>query len=103
MDRSLLVYIAQRDVVCTACSEVVRRGNLHMNRARHAHCLACAGLDHLVFIIPGDAALTRRSTRGSMTSAIVLKQNRRRRRFDRAGTLVEPDALRQARSARWRV
>ena len=59
-------------------------------------CIACAGLAHRMFVEPGDVALTRRATRESQSPAIVLRPNRRRN-FERAGILVEPEALRRAR------
>ena len=38
-----------------------------------ALCLTCADLDHLAFLPPGDAALTRRARKYSTLAAVVLK------------------------------
>jgi hypothetical protein len=57
------------------------------------HCLSCADLDHLVFLPAGDAALSRRARKASTLSAVVVKFSRSRKRYERQGILVEPEAL----------
>lgn len=59
-------------------------------------CLKCAGLDDLEFLGSGDALLTRRGKAKSGRHAAVVRFNRTRRRYERQGILVEPQALRQA-------
>ncbi|MFF3611171.1 DUF2293 domain-containing protein [Streptomyces sp. NPDC002580] len=59
-------------------------------------CLDCADLGHLVFLARGDTALTRRSREGSALSAVVVRFNRRRGRYERQGVLVEEEALARA-------
>ncbi|MQY09372.1 DUF2293 domain-containing protein [Actinomadura macrotermitis] len=59
-------------------------------------CLTCADLDHLVFLPSGDAALTRRAKKESVLSAAVVQLNRRRKRYERRGLLVEEAALERA-------
>jgi hypothetical protein len=59
-------------------------------------CLACAELDHLVFLASGDAALTRRAKRESGLLAVVVRFSRSRGRYERQGVLVEQAALEQA-------
>ena len=59
-------------------------------------CLACADLDHLVFLPAGDAALTRRAKQASRLSAVVVRFSRSRKRYERQGLLVEDAALDQA-------
>ena len=63
---------------------------------RSALCLACADLDHLIFLPSGDAALTRRARKHSTLSAVVLKWSRARKRYERQGLLVEEQAIEQA-------
>lgn len=63
---------------------------------RGALCLACADLDHLWFLAPGDAALTRRARKYSTLSAVVLRWSRARKRYERQGLLVEEQALERA-------
>jgi hypothetical protein len=74
-----------------------RRGLLWKG-IRGALCLACADLDHLVFLPSGDAALTRRAKKHSRLSAIVLKFSRARKHYERQGLLVEETGLAQAES-----
>lgn len=59
-------------------------------------CLACADLDHLVFLPAGDAALTRRARQASRLSAVVVRFSRSRKRYERQGLLVEEAAVEQA-------
>lgn len=59
-------------------------------------CLDCADLGHLVFVPRGDTALTRRSREESALSAVVVRFNRRRSRYERQGVLVEEAGLARA-------
>ncbi|MEV7884864.1 DUF2293 domain-containing protein [Streptomyces sp. NPDC002817] len=59
-------------------------------------CLDCADLGHLVFLPRGDTALTRRAREESALSAVVVRFNRRRSRYERQGVLVEEEALTRA-------
>jgi len=59
-------------------------------------CLDCADLGHLVFLPRGDTALTRRSREESGLSAVVVRFNRRRGRYERQGVLVEESGLARA-------
>lgn len=56
-------------------------------------CLACADLEHLVFLPAGDAALTRRAKQGSRLSAVVLRFSTTRKHYERQGILVEEPSL----------
>jgi len=59
-------------------------------------CMACADMDHLVFLPSGDAALTRRAKQNSRLSAIVVRFSRARKRYERQGILVTEEALEHA-------
>ncbi|MDE3068709.1 MAG: DUF2293 domain-containing protein [Verrucomicrobiota bacterium] len=59
-------------------------------------CLACADLDHLVFLPAGDAALSRRARKHSVLSAVVVRFSRTRKRYERQGLLVSVEGLAQA-------
>jgi hypothetical protein len=59
-------------------------------------CLDCADLGHLVFLPRGDTALTRRSREESALSAVVVRFNRRKSRYERQGVLVEEAGLARA-------
>jgi hypothetical protein len=60
-------------------------------------CLRCVGLDDLEFLSAGNALLTRRAKAKSERHAVVVRFSRTRRRYERQGLLVEPQALAQAR------
>lgn len=93
----LKVFISTRDSTCDECGEALgRHARITLDQDKCALCLACADLDHLVFLPSGDAALTRRARKHSTLSAVVLKWSRARKRYERQGLLVESEALEQA-------
>ncbi|WP_243742477.1 DUF2293 domain-containing protein [Actinorugispora endophytica] len=79
-----------------ACAECGGSGaHLMMDEGRTL-CLTCVDMDHLVFLPAGSAALTRRAKKESGLSAVVVVWNRRRKRYQRQGLLVEEAALERA-------
>jgi hypothetical protein len=93
----LTVFITRRETICEECGEDLGRSAwITLTREKGALCLACADLDHLVFLPAGDAALTRRSRKHSTLVAVVLRWSRARKRYERQGLLVEEQALEQA-------
>lgn len=86
----LVVIEPVRDWACAECAGT--GGFLRMEDAGPL-CLACADLDHLVFLPAGDATLTRRATKASSLSAVVVRWSRTRKRYERQGVLVEEQAL----------
>lgn len=96
-DEPLKVFISHQDSTCDECRGRLGRGAwITLVKDKGALCLACADLDHLVFLPAGDTALTRRSRKHSTLAAVVLKWSRARNRYERQGLLVEAPALEQA-------
>ena len=91
--KELVAVDALRDWTCAGCGGT---DWLLVMEDRGPICLACADLDHLVFLPRGDAALTRRARRESGLSAVVVRFSRARRRYERQGVLVEEEALARA-------
>jgi hypothetical protein len=79
-----------------ACAQCQGTGDLMIMDESGPLCLACADLDHLIFLPAGDAALTRRAKKASGLSAVVVRWSRVRKRYERQGVLVEEAALEQA-------
>ncbi len=93
----LKVFITTSETTCNECkSDLGRHAWVLLAGERGAICLSCADLDHLVFLPPGDPAITRRAHKHSTLSAVVLKWSRVRKRYERQGLLVEANALEQA-------
>ncbi|WP_128377795.1 DUF2293 domain-containing protein [Streptomyces cavernae] len=90
----LLVFQAVKRRHCAEC----RTGPLALLVLEEGvpRCLDCADLGHLVFLPRGDTALTRRSREESGLSAVVVRFNRRKSRYERQGVLVEEAALARA-------
>src|SRR5437588_2620134 len=86
------VFISHRDSICGECEESLgRKAWITLAGEKRALCLACADLDHLVFLPSGDAALTRRARKHSTLAAVVLKWSRARKRYERQALLVEAE------------
>jgi len=93
----LKVFISHRDSVCEECREQLgHHAWVLLAGERGALCLACADLEHLVFLQTGDAALTRRTKKYSSLFAVVSKWSRARKHYERQGLLVEEEALAKA-------
>jgi hypothetical protein len=88
--RDLVAIVPLRDFTCVTCGST---GWLLVMDDAGPHCLTCVDLDHLVFLPAGDTALSQRARRASTLSAIVVKFSRSRKRYERQGILVEPQAL----------
>jgi hypothetical protein len=96
-DLKVFISTGDRDSSCCECGEALGRGAwITRVEGKGALCLACADLDHLIFLPSGNTALTRRARKHSILSAVVLKWNRARKRYERQGLLVEEQALERA-------
>jgi hypothetical protein len=93
----LKVFISSRTSTCDECgTDLGSHAWIVLKGEKGATCLTCGDLDHLVFLPAGDTALTRRSSKHSRLSAVVLKWSRARKRYERQGLLVENEALERA-------
>jgi hypothetical protein len=59
-------------------------------------CMACADLDHLMFLPSRNTTLTRRARKHSTLDAVVVRFSRTRGRYERQGVRVEEAALARA-------
>src|SRR3954454_14450260 len=92
----IVVFEILRDTRCAECGEELWKGRWLRLEQERPLCLACADLDHLVFLPSGDAALTRRAGRYSALKAVLVRFSRARNRYERQGVLVEEQALARA-------
>lgn len=96
-NEELKVFISSRESICGECGENLgAKAWITLAGEKGALCLACADLDHLLFLPSGKAALTRRARKHSTLAAVVLKWSRARKRYERQGLLVESQALEKA-------
>lgn len=79
------------------CHRCGGSGDLLMMEPPGPACLACAGLGDLEFLPAGDALLTRRARANSPRQAVVVRFSKSRKRYERQGLLLEPQALADAR------
>lgn len=90
----LIVISATKEFACSACGTL--GGGLLIMEDSGPVCMACADMEHLLFLPAGDAAMTRRAKKASRLSAVVVRFSRARGRYERQGLLVEAQALEQA-------
>jgi hypothetical protein len=91
------VFISNRESTCGECGENLgSKAWITLAGEKGALCLACADLDHLLFLPSGNVALTRRARKHSTLVAVVLKWSRARKRYERQGLLVEAQGLEKA-------
>ena len=91
--RGITVISSHNAWTCASCGG---SGDFLLKDKVGALCLDCADLGHLEFLPSGDAALTRRATKASRLSAVVVRWSTRRNRYERQGILAEPAAIEQA-------
>jgi hypothetical protein len=92
----IVVFSVIRDSKCTECGAELWKGSLLRLEGEKALCVGCADLDRLEFLPSGDAAVTRRACKYSKLKAVVVRWSRTRKRYERQGVLVEPEALHRA-------
>jgi hypothetical protein len=90
----LVVVSPLNDFTCSVCGD--EQGGWLIVDDGGPVCMACADMEHLVFLASGDAALTRRAKAASRLSAVLVRFSRARKRFERQGILVEEQALERA-------
>ena len=81
---------------CNECGAELFTGYYLLMENGQPLCLTCADLDQLVFLPAGDTALSRRSRKHSSLAAVVVRFNRKRKRYERQGLLVTEEALAKA-------
>ena len=90
----LVVFqLVNKSAECSECATTIQTGEMIMLEQQQPLCLGCADLDHLEFLPRGDATLTRRARKHSPLSAIVKRFNKSRKRYQREGVLVAPEAI----------
>ncbi len=81
---------------CTECGVELKISARMILEQQKPLCLECADIDHLELLPAGNATLTRRAKKFSPLSAVLLRFNRRRNRYDRLGILVTVKAIADA-------
>jgi hypothetical protein len=89
----VVIWPRNDDWKCHRCGG---SGDFLMMENEGPACLPCVGLGDLEFLGAGDAKLTRRAKAKSARHAVVVRFSRTRKRYERQGLLVEPQALKEA-------
>jgi len=91
-----VVFDIVRESKCSECGIELPKGSFLTMEASQPLCLACAGLGDLEYLPRGDVALTRRTTKYSRTTLVVVRFSRSRGRYERQGILAEEAAIARA-------
>ncbi len=91
-----VVFEIPRGAECTECGVEIEKGDLLWMEKDQPLCLACAGWGGMEYLGRGDVALTRRATKYSSRSAVIVSFSRSRGRYERQGILVEGAAIEKA-------
>jgi hypothetical protein len=94
--KEIVVFSVVRASQCTECGAELWKGSLLRLEGEKALCMGCVDLDRLEFLPAGDAAVTRRASKYSKLRVVVIRWSRTRKRYERQGILVDPEALRRA-------
>jgi hypothetical protein len=86
----LVAVEARRDWACHRCSGT---GAWLTMEPEGPACLGCLGLGELVYLPSGDAGVTRRARAASARSVVAVRWSGSRKRYERVGLFVEPQAL----------
>lgn len=92
----IVVFMVRRETKCAECGLELFDGEMLRLEENRPLCLDCADLGHLEFLTAGNTALTRRATKHSPLRAVVVQWARARKRYERQGILVTPEAIDQA-------
>ena len=94
--QDIVVFMVRRETKCAECGQELCDGSLLRLEDNRPLCLDCADLGHLEFLTSGNTALTRRATKHSPLRAVVVQWARARKRYERQGILVMPEAIDRA-------
>jgi hypothetical protein len=95
-DDLVVFAIRSRDSMCSECGEEIPKGGFLKKEGERGLCMDCADLGDLEFLAAGDPALTRRASKYSPLRAVVVQWSRSRKRYERQGILVAPEAIERA-------
>lgn len=91
-----VVFQTSREANCSECGLELFKDDLLFMDGDQPLCLTCAGFGDLEYLPSGNVALTRRSTKYSSKTAVVVRWSRARKRYERQGILAETAAIEKA-------
>lgn len=92
----LVVIDTKKEWTCDGCGRTLYGGSFLFMEDGEPHCLECVGMGDLEFLPAGNATLTRRAKERSEFTAVVVRWSRARKRYERQGLILEPEAVRAA-------
>lgn len=90
------IYLSRKEKqICNRCFGVIPKGHQFVAETEKSRgtCFKCSVFRHYSLLPSGDAAMTRRSKKHSARCGVVQEWNQRRKRYERKGQYVEPNAI----------
>ena len=96
------IFLSRKEKqTCQLCRATILKGQKFVAESEKSRgiCFNCSQFKYYSFLPSGDAAMTRRSKKHSTHCGILQEWNQRRRRYERKGQYVEPNAISIARQS----
>lgn len=94
------IFLTKKETLsCSICGNIIPKGKAYVAESEQhkGTCYPCSPFTACVLLPSGDAAMTRRSKKHSSLCGVVQQWNVRRKRFERIGQLVQPQAIEKAK------
>lgn len=91
-----VIFQTSKDATCSECGLELFKDDLLFMDGDQPLCLTCGGFGGLEYLSAGNVALTRRSTKYSSKTAVVVRWSKARKRYERQGILAESAAIEKA-------
>jgi len=90
------IFLSRKEKqICNRCYNPIPKGRRFVAETEKSRgtCFKCSVYRHYTLLPSGDAAMTRRSKKYSARCGVVQEWNQRRKRYERKGQYVEPNAI----------
>jgi hypothetical protein len=91
-----IIFLSRKEKqICSRCYGIIPKGHRFVAETEKSRgtCFKCSDFRHGTLLPSGDAAMTRRSKKHSPFCGVVQEWNQRRKRYERKGQYVEPNAI----------
>jgi len=93
---SFNIFLSRKEKqICSICYTIIPKGHQFVAESEKSKgtCFKCSSFRHYSLLPSGNAAMTRRSKNHSARCGVVQEWNLRRKRYERKGQYVEPNAI----------
>lgn len=90
------IFLSRKEKqICSRCYNPISKGHKFVAETEKSRgtCFKCSVFRHYSLLPSGNAAMTRRSKKHSARCGVIQEWNQRRKRYERKGQYVEPNAI----------